>query len=224
MGLSYTVCYCTYNDKCKSRSPEKKEDTFDEEHWGEIKDNTKQYLAEDVCVPGAENKVRVPAVVVELLNMTLDSLGKMRSADATKPDECLEALSLAQEAVSRISYLSHQINAAPADTGLQLSVSLQRESEALPSISKAQSSGDPFLETAAILVLALHRSIYELIASKKAGNSVYVFHHLAIVFDTTQELYRLLVEAMGHIGSERFLPQDHPHYELLERRWERDGI
>lgn len=224
MGISYTICYCTYNKKCKSRFGEKKEDTFDEAHWGEIRDNTKQYLADDVCVPGAEKQVRVPFVVVELLNTTLSSLTKIRSADPTKPEDCLAALSSAHEAVSRISYLCHQINAAPADKGLRLSASLQRESDASPSVSIAESSGDPFLETAAILVVALHRSIYELMESKKTGDSVYIFHHLAIVFDTTQELYRLLVEAMGHIGSERFLPQEHQHYGLLEQRWERDGV
>lgn len=224
MGISYTFCYCTYNSKCKSRFSEKKEATFDEEHWGEIRDNMSRYLADDVCVPGAEKRVSVPVVVIDLLNSTIKHLERIRNADPTNPTECLEALSLAHESVSRISYLCHQINAAPADKELRLSASLQRRSDASPTIAAAQASGDPFLETAAILINALHRSIYELIESKKTGDSIYIFHHLAIVFDGVQELYRLMVEAMGHIGSERFLPQEHQHYALLEQRWESDGI
>lgn len=221
MGMTYTFCYCTYNRKCKSRLGEKKEETFDPEHWGEIKDNLGRYLAEDVCVPGAEKQVRIPSVAVQLLSSALGSVAVIRATNTTNASECLEALSGATANLARIGEICQRLN--EVSPGNELPHSLATLTADEPSLQQA-ASDDPFVQTAAVIVKALHRAIFELMESKRIGDNAYVFHHLALVFDGVQELYRLTAEAMGHIGSERLLPEEHGHNALLERRWQAEGI
>ncbi|MEQ1574678.1 MAG: hypothetical protein ABL993_10575 [Vicinamibacterales bacterium] len=221
--MTYTFCYCI-NRKCKSRFGEKKEDMFDQQHWGEIKENFGIYLKEEVCVPQAEKTVKVPQVVVDLLSDFLVNLKQLRASDTTNAAHCLDALSRTNESLSRLSYVCHQLNATPYQQPLRITASMAKTTATEPRFAVIAEGTDQFQDMALIIVKALHRAIYELVESKRTKDPAYVFHHLALVFDGLQELYRLVGEAMGHIGSERFLPPEHAHHGILEQRWQTDGI
>jgi hypothetical protein len=53
---------------------------------------------------------------------------------------------------------------------------------------------------------------------------MYIFHHQSLVIDTFYELHRLTSEILARFSLERLLPSNHPHFGMLERRWDEDGI
>lgn len=227
MGMTYTICYCISPlRKCKSRFGEKtKEEIIDKQHWEETRENLTRYLADEVCVPGTTAAVQVPTEAIGLLNDYTTWIREVDQLNTLDAAACLRALSHGNELASRIAYLVHRIAATPLENGkLKTNSALRNSSSEALSIPTRLPEHTLHVEIADLLVRSIHRALFELVESKRSGDRAYVFHHLALAVDGVTELFRLTTEAIGHIGSERLLSAEHPHYRSLESRWDEDGI
>ncbi|MEP6879140.1 MAG: hypothetical protein ABI865_09850 [Nitrosospira sp.] len=194
---------------------------YEASHWDEITDNIRRYLAEDVCVPGAKTTVSVPITLIKNLNGIVAAIAEARFVDETNATLCLQSLTNLSMRIASILAEINKISGGKADT---TAVTQSDISNGSLDLEAAGSSTDPFINTAKIIVQGLHRAFFELAESNRSGDNVYVFHHLALVYDLFSELNRLSCDAISHISTERLLSKEHPHMQLLERRWQEDGI
>jgi len=218
MGLTYTICYCKNRRKCKSRVHDKREEMFEAPHWDEITSNVRGYLNEEVCVPNAQQSVSVPQALLENLNGVVQAISNARSVDESNTALCLQALLDLSSAIANVSaHINRLASGADRSTG-------EGATTANLDLDAVGPDTDPFVSTAKTIVQGLHRACFELAESKKASDEVYIFHHLGLAYDLFTELNRLSCDAIGHISTERLLAKDHPHVQLLERRWQAAGI
>lgn len=218
MGLTYTICYCTYNRKCKSRIAEHKADMFDSSHWGEINENIGRYLAEGICVQDARESLYSSERGYRLLADFMNLVARGRRAENENPLALTELLLSAWSTLSQLSAEALKIASAGLSEDEQIK-SVGQTSD-LTSGDQTDVAEDPFVKTAANFCQALERGLFELAEAKRLSDVFSTFHHTTLVFDTIQEMHRLACEAMGHLSSERMLPATHPHMRLLEKRWQ----
>jgi hypothetical protein len=220
MGMSYTLCYCTYNKKCKSRVAEDKKEMFDESHWGEVSENIDRYLKEEVCVSGAVDKPYTSKQLGRLLREYVSIVSEGRRAENENPTELTKLLQRVWMILSSMSAHAREISLHGTPPSEQQPIEL----DAQQSGDSARNGRDPFVRVAAKFCAALSRASFELSEANKTKDDFSIFHHSVLVFDSVQEMHRLACEAMGHLSSERMLQKDHPHRQMLERRWDEAGI
>ncbi|GLR55183.1 hypothetical protein KYK30_31350 [Shinella yambaruensis] len=214
MATTYAICYCISPvRRCKSRGVDKLHEHFDEAHWAEIKSNLEAYMRDDVCVPYANQSVEVDAELEATLHTFVSTIAAMRETDPTS----IESFSPVFTGLQRT-------NAYLLNYGLRV---VDTKSSKVTTGSGPRFDDVPannqYVEMAKVLSGATRRAAHELRESVRVDNPLYVLHHQALLYDLAAEMTRLSVESTA-VVTEKLLEPEHPHRQLLEEKWERDGI
>lgn len=215
MGSTYTVCYCiSPGRRCKSRGLDKQHEHFDEAHWNEIKGNLEAYMRDDVCVPYADQAVAVDAELERNLFAYVSAIAEMRKTDPTSIDTFAPVLTGLQR--SNAFVLNYGLRVLDTKNGVPVS------GEAGPSFEEVPAENQ-YVEMAKVLAASAQRAAHELRESIRLNDPLYTLHHQALLYDLAQEMTRLAIESTV-VVTEKLLQEEHPHRQLLEEKWERDGI
>lgn len=214
MGVTQTFCYCASPfGRCKTKTGGGLEH-FDDAHWSEVKTNLEAYLRDDVCVPYANQVISVDAELEKNLYAYVETIAEMRKTDPANMETGAFLLTNLQRSSAFIlSYglgiIDNTYTPSTGTAGIKVFDDIAAENQ--------------YVETAKVLAAATRRAAHELRESVKLNNPLYTLHHQALVYDLAQEMTRLAAES-SVVETEKLLEAQHPHHQLLEEKWQRDGI